>query len=424
MPMLSPGMPPSTDLWIGYSGGLDSTVLLHRLKSEPALAACTLRAVHIHHGLQADADAWSAHCQAICARWQIPLQVLRVDIAQRTRNLEQQARDARYAAFAEVLPADATLALAHHADDVAETLLLRLMRGSGTGALANMRAVSRRNGHWIWRPLLGTPRGELLAYARQRQLSWIEDASNADSCHDRNFIRHEILPRLETRFPNVRSRLRHSADLLNGDDALLQPLIAGQFGNCRTDRGLSLETLTALPIALQAHVVRHWLAETGHDPPGHAALSEFLRQLGRHADDGLTRFDGRHYSLRHWNGTVYLLGPEPQHADSGCAQQWDGHELLVLPRGGSLAWQGPAPFPVMVTYRQGGERIRLPGRNFRHSVKKLLSECVPPWQREVLPFVYNEQGELLAVGDVLVSDTLTRLTDTALNWHPPSEHIA
>ncbi len=423
LPELIPALPPSPVVWVGFSGGLDSTVLLHRLRNDPALAGCDLQAIHVDHGLQADAGAWARHCQTLCDQWHVRLHITRIRIADRTRNVEQQAREARYAAFAGVLTQGDTLALAHHADDVAETLLLRLMRGAGTEALANMRAVSERQGCWIWRPLLASPRSELLAYAERHRLNWIEDASNADSGFDRNFIRNEILPQLETRFPNVRSRLHRSAGLLNDDAALLQPLISARLQDCRTDQGLCLKTLTALPEPLQAHVLRHWLKQAGRNPPSADALPELLRQLARHADDAATGFNGHDYRLRPWNGTLYLLGQPLPDADAAYAQIWDGREPLQLPRGGSLAWRGPPPYSVCVRYRSGGERIRLPGRSIHHSVKKLLSTRLPPWQRDTLPFVYNDQNELLAVGDALISDTLSRTSGSALDWQPPSEQM-
>ena len=229
-------MPPSPVIWVGFSGGLDSTVLLHRLRNDPLYASFELKAIHIHHGLQSQADAWARHCRTVCDAWNLPLCTVNVQINDRSRNLEQQARDARYAAFAGQLADNDTLALAHHADDVAETLLLRLMRGSGTNALANMRAQIKRRHYWIWRPLLKSSRSELLAYAEQHHLSWIEDGSNDDHGFDRNYIRHEILPRLQARFDNVLSRLSHSAELLQADADLLEPLIEKHFEQCRTAR--------------------------------------------------------------------------------------------------------------------------------------------------------------------------------------------
>lgn len=421
LPELKPAKPPSSVLWVGFSGGLDSTVLLHRLKNDPHYSSYTLKAIHIHHGLQPQADAWTMHCQTICDQWNLPLQVIQVQIKDRTRNIEQQARDARFAAFAEHLADNDTLALAHHADDVAETLLLRLMRGSGTNALANMRALVKRQGYWIWRPLLQASRAELLAYANQHHLSWIMDTSNDDHRFDRNFIRHEILPRLQARFDNVLSRLSHSADLLKADAELLEPLIENHFKQCRTADGLSLNALTALPITLQAHVLRYWLMISGHVSPGNMALSEFLQQLGHHKNEDDTRFDYSNYSLRVWQNTLYLLNSSRKMDYGDFVRVWDGLAPLLLPCGGILHWSNEPPFSVTVRYRQPGERIRLPGRDIRHSVKKLLSESVPPWQRETLPFVYNEHNELLAIGDVLISDTLSRFSSATLNWQPPSE---
>lgn len=423
LPELIPAVPPSPVVWVGFSGGLDSTVLLHRLRNDPELTDCNVRAIHVHHGLQVEADAWARHCQTLCDVWNVRLHIARIRIADRTRNIEQQAREARYAAFADTLAQGDTLALAHHADDVAETLLLRLMRGAGTDALANMQATGTRDGYRLWRPLLASPRSELMAYAVRQRLDWIEDSSNADSSFDRNFIRHEILPRLDARFPGVHSRLRRSAGLLSADAALLEPLINARFEDCRTAHGLCLKTLMVQPEPMQAHVLRHWLMQAGRTPPGADAMPELLRQLAHHADDAATGFDGVDYRLRPWNGTLYLLGKSLPHTDQPFAQLWDGREPLQLPRGGSLAWSGPVPFSVSVRYRSGGERIRLPGRSIHHSVKKLLSTRLPPWQRDTLPFVYNDQNELLAVGDLLISDALSRASGSALDWQPPSEQM-
>jgi tRNA(Ile)-lysidine synthase len=421
LPALNPATPPSPVIWVGFSGGLDSTVLLHRLRNDPLYASYELKAIHIHHGLQSQADAWVRHCRTVCDAWNLPLCTVNVQIIDRSRNIEQQARDARYAAFAEQLAENDTLALAHHADDVAETLLLRLMRGSGTNALANMRAQVKRQHYWIWRPLLKSSRSELLTYAERHQLTWIEDGSNDDQGFDRNFIRHEILPRLQTRFDNVLSRLSHSAELLQADADLLEPLIHGHFEQCRTPEGLNLVTLIALPKALQAHVLRYWLSHAGHAAPGNVALTAFLQQLEHHNSDAETRFDAACYCFRVWNNTLYLLSPSRHISYDDYEHVWDGREPLKLPRGGTLCWTGQAPWPVTVRYRQPGERIRLAGREIRHSVKKLLIESVPPWQRDTLPFVYNGQNELLAVGDVLISDTLSRFSSATLNWQPPSE---
>lgn len=413
-------LPPSATVRVGFSGGLDSTVLLHWLKHAlPADAA--LHAIHVHHGLQAEADDWAAHCRALCADWGIAVQVEHVRIADRSRNVEQQAREARHAAFARHLHAGDTLALAHHGDDVAETLLLRLMRGAGTEALGNMAERETRAGYHLWRPLLDSTRAELLAYAQAHALTWVEDASNADTGPDRNFLRQRVLPLLESRFGNVRARLSHSAALLREDADLLRPLIDDALAMCRSEAGLSLHRLRALSPPLQAHVLRAWLQHAGHTAPGAEALREFRRQLAEHTPDDDTRLDGPGYRIALWAGDLHLR-PNADAADAAAFDRlWDGRTPLRLPRGGELAWAGEAPFPVRVRYRLGGERIRLPGRDMHHAVKKLLSERLPPWERAALPFVYNDDGELLAVGEVLVSavlDDLSRRHGIRLRWHP------
>jgi tRNA(Ile)-lysidine synthase len=416
--------PPSARVWVGFSGGLDSSVLLHGLKQHLP-NACTLEAIHIHHGLHPAADAWVAHCQTVCDALGIALHSERIRIEDPHRNIEAQARSARYAAFARLVNAGDTLALAHHADDVAETLLLRLMRGAGTEALGNMKALSRYGEMQIWRPLLTLRRAELQAYAEANALLWIEDASNVDTGFDRNFLRSEVLPLLESRFPNAGARLARSAALLQGDAALLQPMIADQLARCTSPQGLLLAMLMAQPPELQAHLLRTWLQDNGKGAPGAEALHEFLRQLNTHETDDDTRLDGADYAVQLWDGTLMLrTKPESETDDTALDVLWDGQDALPLPRGGLLAWQGAAPMPVRVCYRQGGERIRLPDQAMHHSVKKLLSSRVPPWQRAALPFVYNGQNELLAVGEVLISaqlDDLSRQHGLRLHWHSDSE---
>jgi len=416
--------PPSARVWVGFSGGLDSSVLLHGLKKHLP-SACTLEAIHIHHGLNPAADAWATHCQTVCDALGIALHSERIRIEYPHRNIEAQARSARYAAFARHVNAGDTLALAHHADDVAETLLLRLMRGSGTEALGNMKAHSRYGDLQLWRPLLMMRRADLQAYAETNALQWIEDASNADTGFDRNFLRSEVLPLLESRFPNAGTRLARSAALLQGDAALLQPVIADQLVRCSGPLGLLLPMLMAQPPELQVHLLRTWLHDNGKGAPGAEALHEFLRQLNTHETDDDTRLDGADYAVQVWERTLMLrLKPESKTDQMALDVLWDGQDALPLPRGGLLAWQGAAPVPVRVRYRHGGERIRLPDQTMHHSVKKLLSTRVPPWQRAALPFVYNEQNELLAVGEVLISaqlDDLSRQHGLRLHWHSDSE---
>lgn len=413
-------LPPSQTVWVGFSGGLDSTVLLHCLKMQSEHDQ-QLRAIHVHHGLQSLADDWVLHCQKICELWQIPLSIVHVDIHNKDRNTEHKAREARFKVFQETLAPGDSLALAHHQDDIAETLLLRLLRGSGTRALANMQMLSQRDQYAIWRPLLHCTRAELEQYADENKLSWIDDNSNTDSRFDRNFIRHEILPRLEQRFPNAKLSLAQSAELLAADAELLKPLIDSNLRDCRDGNELRVSKLLLLDKSMQAHILRAWLLQQFKATPTARALAVFLVQMAEHRNDDNLCMAFADYKIYVWLGNLYLLtNPATPNEHAAETLYWDGLMPLQLPRGGILSWQGNSVFKTQIKYRVGGEKIKLPGRTIRHSVKKLLSQSVPPWHRDSLPFVYNEQGELLAVGNHIISETLHQHQiqhATQLQWH-------
>ena len=417
--------PATKTLWVAYSGGLDSSVLLHAVRAYSQQNNVLLRALHIQHGLHPDAEAWAQHCRQTCANLGIELKVLHISIRDTQRNLENQARDARYSAFSESLADGDTLAMAHHQDDVAETLLLRLIRGSGTQALANMQTHSRRDHYYLWRPLLNHSRPELLSYAQHHQLAWIEDSSNTDTRHDRNFLRHDILPRLAARFPQINQSLAQSAQFLASDAELLQPIISHAYAQCQRGAQLDLPALLTLDKTLQAHVLRYWLEQHTRVAPGARALHEFLMQLTEHQSDDATQLDGHNYSLSVWQSALYLRAKNAgTHALGEFDMRWDGAQALNLPRGGVLRWHGIKPCITQVRYRIGGERMQLAGQAMHHQVKKCLSTRIPPWQREALPFVYNEHNELLAVGDVLISEHLQQLQlsqNCRLEWQHHNE---
>jgi len=421
-PALTLPPPPAASVWVGFSGGLDSTVLLHALHTQAQAGGFAVRAVHIHHGLSTQADAWAAHTERLCADWGVPYRCLKVHVNDRERNVEAQARDARYAAFDSVYSEGDCLALAHHADDVAETLLLRLMRGAGTEGLGNMREHRQHGRMQVWRPLLQYPRETLLAYARAHGLQWLDDDSNLHTGFDRNFLRHEVLPLLQQRFPQAGQRLALSASLLRADADIIQGETERHLAACQRGPGLALEALLALPPVWQAHTVRLWLRRAGRETPGHAALLDLLAKLhGQRADAG-SPWCGPDTAVGVWQQGLYWYPRQKTVPVADWSAHWNGDAPLALPRGGQLAWQGPAPFAAVVRYRTGSERLQLPGRSMHHSVKKLLSERVPPWQRDALPFVYNESGELLAVANVLYSHTLDlyfRQHGNGLIWHAP-----
>lgn len=215
----------SAPAWhIAFSGGLDSTVLLHLLANLANTDTLPpLGAVHVHHGLQTAADAWPAHCQSICDNLGVPLRVMRVQV-QPGASLERAARDARYQAFIEVTGAGQVLLTGQHRDDQAETLLFRLLRGAGVRGLSAMPAQRPLAAGYLVRPLLEVSRAELEAYAEEYQLEWIEDPSNADSRFSRNYLRHRVLPTLTERWPQAVSSLARTAEHLSEAQGLLGEL--------------------------------------------------------------------------------------------------------------------------------------------------------------------------------------------------------
>ncbi|MFT4249068.1 MAG: tRNA lysidine(34) synthetase TilS, partial [Pseudomonas sp.] len=255
----------ATPVMVGFSGGLDSSVLLHWLACSPAQRARGLSALHVHHGLHPQADAWSRHCAAACAALDVPLRVVRVQVTRDAgEGLEAAARHARHAAFAEHLGHGQRLALAHHRDDQAETFLLRALRASGPDGLAAMTVQRPFAAGTLWRPLLEVSRVALLDYARRHRLAWIEDPANASLEHDRNFLRHRILPLLRERWPHADAALARSAtlsgeakDLLAIDEATALDALLDPHG------ALDLDGLRSRPAPLRARLLRRWVADTG-----------------------------------------------------------------------------------------------------------------------------------------------------------------
>ena len=228
----------SRQILVAFSGGLDSTVLLHQLvqwrTENPGVA---LRAIHVHHGLSANADAWVTHCENVCQQWQVPLVVERVQLAQEGLGIEAQARQARYQAFARTLLPGEVLVTAQHLDDQCETFLLALKRGSGPAGLSAMGEVSEFAGTRLIRPLLARTRGELEQWALAHGLRWIEDESNQDDSYDRNFLRLRVVPLLQQRWPHFAEATARSAALCAEQERLLDELLVDDLAHCQTPQG-------------------------------------------------------------------------------------------------------------------------------------------------------------------------------------------
>lgn len=407
---------------IAFSGGLDSTVLLHQLAELARLHPLPpLRAIHVHHGLQAAADAWPEHCRAVCAQLGIPLQVIHVRV-QPGSSLEQAARAARYGAFIECMEKDEILLTAQHRDDQAETLLFRLLRGAGVRGLAAMPRERVLGAGLLVRPLLDVPRARLHAWATERQAPWIEDPSNAGDRPSRNFLRLNIFPVLATRWPQASQNMARAAAHVGEALYLLEELGREDLedalmGNNYQWLGvptLSLPPLRRLSAARQRNALQTWLAPLTRLPDAaHWAGWHDLRDATPAATPIWRLADGElHASQKRiwWLSGFWLQPPLP-------AGVWpDPAQPMTLPGNGELRWTGDiAPGQFEVRYRQGGETMNLWGRGHR-DLKRLLNEIgVPAFVRGRLPLLYVD-GELHAVANQGHLNRESRL----LKWSPPS----
>lgn len=277
---------------VGFSGGLDSTVLLHAVNRLANEAALELSAVHVHHGLNANADAWAGSCAEVCRDWGIPLAVVRISVSGNTgEGVEAAARRARHKALAD--HAAGWILLAHHADDQAETVLHNLLRGAGVrGAAAMPESLGQ-----VLRPLLSLARDDLLAYAQSHRLAWVEDDSNTDRRYTRNFLRHDVLPLITSRFPRAGERLAAAASRFGEVDALLDDLATSDLAGNHPEFPLTLKLFRELPDARARNLLRAMLAWHRLQPPDERRLREFVRQLRTAGRDRHPRLDLAGYSL-------------------------------------------------------------------------------------------------------------------------------
>lgn len=392
---------PETALAVAFSGGLDSSVLLHALARR---CPDRLEALHVDHGLQANSARWADVCRARAASWGIACRVLQIEVdPAHPGGLEAAARAARYQAMTAALSPGTRLALAHHREDQAETVLLRLLRRAGPRGLASMRGLRPgEHGVWIWRPLLDLPRAALQDYARRHGIEAIDDPMNHDTRFDRVYLRRVVLPALQARWPDSAGALAGSAALLAADDRRREAELTRALARCRglDPRTLLRPVLAQIEAGQRRPLLQRWLSSLGA-PELPAALLERLAT-------GLGSGRGGRFEALRWGG--WLIERHRDELRAGldtradfAAQPWDASQPLHLPAG-QWVLQGAArlPWTGQVTPRHGGERIRLPGRAHRHALKDALQALgIPPWERRGLPLLWTPAGELVAVGDLL-----------------------
>jgi len=383
--------------WVGFSGGLDSTVLLNVLASLRKHLRAPLSAIHIDHALQSGSTAWAEHCRSECERLEIDLCSLVVDAsAGPGESPEAAARDARYRAIAETLGPGTMLLTAHHRDDQAETLLLQLLRGAGVEGLAAMSAVRNWNQGWHARPLLEIHRQAIRDWAVARQLHWIDDPSNAASIADRNYLRHHVMPRLVSRWPGAVESIARSATHCADAAETIRRQAEADLGRAMIADRIKVPILRDLPRVRAFNVLRYWLRERKASPLSLRRLNDALDQFCHARADAAVRIVWHGMEMRRYRDQIWLLNGWQETAEKRPVD-WVGEELRLGP-GLGLVRRREAPGgidpaswnrgKVQIVYRSAGLRCRPAGRSGTRSFKKIAQEFgVPPWQRETLPII-------------------------------------
>lgn len=404
---------------VAFSGGADSMCLLHQ--SRLVLRERGLIAIHVDHGLDRGSAARATRAVELAAAMGVDCQVERVQV-RRSGSIEANARDARYRALEAHIGSDGVLMTAHHADDLAETMILRLLRGAGAGGLAGIPRVRRHASGWLVRPLLGWNRRQILRYLDDCELNWIRDPANELAAMDRNFIRHEIMPLLSGRFPGAVRALNRSARL---NRAALDTLAALAEADVRATSlaggRLDLPGLERLTPFRRAEALRRWCIDCGHPPPPGARLEEFIKQIEQASPDRRPELRWERAVLRRHAGALWLE-TRPESVNLPWRLGWDGRSALELPApSGRLELSGAGPaLDLSVESGSAGEKLRLTAGSGQRRVKDLMNEHrIPPWQRECWPRIY-QRGSLVAVGrHWLDFEFAARLKDSArgLVWH-------
>ncbi|MGB7803161.1 tRNA lysidine(34) synthetase TilS [Buttiauxella sp.] len=406
---------PHQQLLVAFSGGLDSTVLLHQLVTlrDTEASDFKIRAMHIHHGLSPFADEWAEHCRKVCAQWNVSFEVMRVQLVDDGLGIEAHARAARYQALADALRPEEVLLTAQHLDDQCETFLLALKRGSGPAGLAAMPERLPFGETELIRPLLGQTRKQLEAWAVEHQLTWIEDESNQDDSYDRNFLRLRVLPEIQQRWPHFPQSVARSSELCGEQEQLLDELLAEQLDKLiQSDGSLLIAPMQPLSDIRRAALLRRWFARQKAVMPSRAALVRVWGEVATSREDANPRLKFGNYEVRRFQGALYWLPVSNGLGDKAIC--WAApFEPLTLPDGlGTLqrvatGQQVRAPLdnePVTVRFKASG-LFHIVGRERGRSLKKIWQELgIPPWLRERTPLLFYGEQLIAALGVFVTHD--------------------
>jgi tRNA(Ile)-lysidine synthase len=409
-------------LYIAYSGGIDSHVLLHVCASHSELKS-KITAVYIHHGLQPKAESWAVHCEVEANRLAVNFRLLRVNAhAEMGESPEEAARNARYQALENLLDTNDVLLVAQHQEDQLETVLLQLFRGAGVQGLAAMPDLTTFGKGQLLRPLLNISKAAIQDYAKQHHLIWVEDPTNLSDDFDRNFLRNQIIPLLKTRWPSVAKTVSRSALHCANAQQLLSELgdvLLSEVLN-PDDNTLSISKLEQLPFHKQQLVIRQWFSLQSLKMPSATFIEELFRTVIHAKSSANPQLKKAGFVMRRYQDKLYC-GKDLSGFKNLEGLVWAQTENEILLPDNSVLQRQPANFGIPVSlwqtahvtvrFRQGGEKISLVGRQGQHRLKNLFQEAaIPSWERDFIPLVYFDE-QLVAVADLWLSSDVQTVGD-------------
>ncbi len=401
-------------VFVAYSGGVDSHVLLHLVALSQDLKL-KVTAVYIDHGLQVEANEWAEHCERIALALGVDFKCIKVDINKIAgQSLEELARDARYQALKSLLGENDIVLLAQHRDDQMETVLLQLFRGSGVQGLSGMPLSKTFGKGLMCRPLLDVSKQQIIEYAEATKLGWVEDPSNKSDDFDRNFLRNQIVPQLKKKWPALDKTISRSARHCANNHHLTEVLAKELLSHIAEDDQsvLDIKQLLVLDVDRQYLVIRQWFKANQLRMPSEKIVQNIVNEVV-HADESKKpEIRGQGYRIKRYRTKLFCLKPsivdrvdgEQVWAKGSMELKLESHSrLLISDSDKGILKQVWESATIVVKYRQGTEKIRLPGRKGSHSLKKLYQEkAIPPWQRSYIPLIYLDDN-LAAVADLWIS---------------------
>lgn len=387
--------------WIAYSGGLDSSVLLHIMYANRHHFDSDIAAVHVDHQISKNSVLWSRHCKITCEKLDIPLKEISVDASSpQGTGLEAHARQLRYDAMMNLMNRNDVLLTAHHQDDLAETFILQLMRGAGPEGLAGIPAIRSFGKGWLVRPMLAYSRKQLEEYAGANNLEWVDDESNLNLDINRNYIRNQVMSCLEQRWPAAARTIARSASHQSDVIDILKEVANADFESTKGNSKdiLDLVKLKKLSEPRQKNLLRYWIRLNNHPLPGNNIVKHVLSEVVYARYDRTPLVNWQTSEIRRYRNRLYILKSSSRYFNNAGNYTWHMETPLEFEwgtlyareaKGKGIRSSSITDNTVDVRFRRGGEKIYPANRHETHKLKKLFQEKgIPPWRRKKIPLLY------------------------------------